>query len=182
MHVKKTISADEFWQFSLQYYALNNNQTLLLWLQDNAGLNVNVVLLLMYLRTKSANISFNKFNDLNRINKNLDSLTSNYRKKRRALKVVNIANGITDYRCKEYQVLLNQELDLEKQQQSNLIEAALDFFGDDLKYRESVNMDIKHYLLASVICKENDDINKLENVLDELLDEQKKLAVAYGTL
>lgn len=180
LDAQTNISTDEFWQFSLQYYGLNDNQTLLLWLQDKAGLNVNLVLLLFYLQTKSVCISFNEFNYLKVFNKNLDSLTSNYREKRRELKEDNIAKGLVDYRSISYQDLLNQELDLEKQQQTNLIQAVLTFARDDMKHCKHI--DIKHFLLSSVICIEDDAIIKLENIIDELMDTQQKLSISFGKM
>lgn len=182
LDVKTTISADEFWQFSLQFYGLDDNQTLLLWLQDKAGLNVNLVLLLFYLQTKSVYISFNKFSHLKDINKNLDSLTSNYREKRRELKADNIAKGMPDYRSISYQELLKQELDLEKQQQNNLLQATLAFVNDDKNNYKHTDMDIKHYLHSSLSSAEEDGVNKLQSTFDELIDRQQRLAITFGKI
>jgi uncharacterized protein (TIGR02444 family) len=180
--MEKKISVDEFWQFSLQYYGLNNKQSLLLWLQDNAGLNVNVVLLLIYLQIKSVKISLNNFSDLNKKNQKLDSLTSNYRKKRREIKAENIAKEMNDYRCVEYQELLKVELDLERQQQSNLLEAVLGFTGKDLNNRESGGIDIKRYLRSLVITDDNQHFSKLDNIFEELIAGQKYLTNDFGNL
>lgn len=153
-----------------------------MWLQDNAGLNVNVVLLLIYLQIKSVNISFNSFSDLNKKNQKLDSLTSNFRKKRRELKANNLARGMTDYRCFEYQALLKQELDLEKQQQSNLLEAVFGFTDDDLNCCQSGDIDIKRYLFSLVVFNDSNNVNKLNKILKELVAEQDQLAKDFGYL
>jgi uncharacterized protein (TIGR02444 family) len=151
-----------------------------LWLQDNAGLNVNVVLLLIYLQMKSVKISFNNISDLNKKNQKLDSLTSNYRKKRRELKADNIAKGMNDYRCSKYKELLKEELDLERQQQTNLLEAVFGSTGNDLNSCESSGIDIKRYLLSLVAS--NNDTKKLENMLEELIGEEEQLANDFGNL
>jgi uncharacterized protein (TIGR02444 family) len=120
------ISADEFWQYSLLYYAHNNNQAHLLGLQDKIGVNVNMVLLIMYLRLKECVISDIDIRLIHKKNRNLDSLTFNFRHKRRELKARLLAGGTANYKTDKYNTLLAQELDLERQQQALIVAAAKD--------------------------------------------------------
>lgn len=179
----KTISGNEFWQYSLQYYTRDNNQTILLWLQDNAALNVNVVLLLMYLQTKGLYISIDQLSHLNKNNQDLDRLTSSFREKKRILKADNISKGMADYRTVEYQALLQQELDLEKQQQMALIDIASKFSwqaNKDVTCGDGVSMDIKNYLLTLLVCTESALVTEVENRIDILIKEQQSLAYTFG--
>jgi uncharacterized protein (TIGR02444 family) len=183
LDLKATISVSEFWQYSLHYYTQNNNQTTLLWLQDNAALNVNIVLLLMYLQTKSMFISVNQFNDLNQKNQALDSLTSNFREKRRVLKADNIDKEMADYRTVDYQELLQQELDLEKQQQAQLINVVSEFINHthgDATCGDRASMDIKYYLLTLVVSVEGALVTESENRIDILIKEQQNIAHTFG--
>jgi uncharacterized protein (TIGR02444 family) len=173
LDLRTAISTHKFWQYSLQFYTQNNNQTTLLWLQDNAALNVNVALLLMYLQTKGVFISGDQFNHLNQENQDLDSLTSSFREKRRVLKADNIEEGMADYRTLDYQALFQQELDCEKQQQAQLIDI-VSTFGKHT--HDGTSMDIKYYLLTLVTSIESTLITKVESHIDVLIEEQQKLA------
>lgn len=155
----------------------------LLWLQEHALLNVNLILLLMYLQTKDVFISINKFKRLSKNNKNLDSLTSNFREKRKVMKVDNIANGIVDHRTREYQELLRLELDLEKQQQAKLIDMVLEFskhYDLDAKSNGCAGIDIKYYLGTLAVGIESALVIKSQKLISELIKEQKILATTFG--
>lgn len=183
MDLKTSISASEFWQYSLQYYTQNNNQETLLWLQDNAALNVNIVLLIMYLQTKSVFISTKQFNQLNNINQKLDSLTSNFREKRRLLKADNIGKGMADYRTDDYKDLLHQELESERQQQARLIDTVFDFAKDNHEIKnhsDIASMDIRYYLLPLLTGIDNDLVADSDSLINVLINEQQKLASSFG--
>jgi uncharacterized protein (TIGR02444 family) len=119
---RKNVCANEFWDYSLTFYGHGSNQKDLIYLQDSFGFNVNMILLVMYLQAKGMFVAATDLQAINLKNKKLDSLTCNFRKKRRALKVDNISKGLADYKTLAYQQLLTQELELEKQQQALIIE------------------------------------------------------------
>lgn len=120
------ISAEEFWQFSVQFYEQANVQENLLCLQDNFGLNVNIVLFIIYLRVKGLGLSAQQLKVINTKNQKLDSLTSNLRATRRSLKAQNIVSNVANNKYAEYQNLLAQELELEREQQATIISVTLD--------------------------------------------------------
>jgi len=114
---------------------------------------------------------------------NLDSLTSNYREKRRALKANNIAKGLEDIRTMDYQALLQQELELEKQQQTMLINEILELpkrNQDVEKYTDCVNTDIKYYLSILAAHKNGVAASEFESHIDKLIKEQVILAGTFG--
>ena len=120
---------------------------------------------------------------LTKLIQNLDSLTSNYREKRRALKANNIAKGLEDLRTIDYQALLHQELDLEKQQQTMLINEVLELpkqNHDVVKYTDCVNTDIKYYLSTLEANKDGVVASEFESHFDKLIKEQVILARTFG--
>ncbi|MFT6268149.1 MAG: hypothetical protein ACJAVV_000954 [Alphaproteobacteria bacterium] len=176
------ISADEFFDYSLQFYFQSHNQENLIWLQDNVDVNVNIALLLMYFSTKCVCLSVQDLKAINNNNENLDSLTSNIRQKRRALKDEHIARGLCDYKTSQYKELLAKELELEKKQQVAMIEFAQsclihamprinDNKGDSAIF-SSLN-DLKE-------LSENSIHEEAHAILTALMDEQKKLAGTFG--
>lgn len=53
-----TYSVDEFWQFSLRYYQIPSHKVSLLWLQDHANVNINLLLGLFYLAQQEVLLKF----------------------------------------------------------------------------------------------------------------------------
>lgn len=129
----KDINLEAFWDFSIRFYKFDNTQSLLLNLQDRAATNVNLFLFALYMAKKGLVLEQNELSIFSKAIESLDSLISNLRKKRRALKLKsgtfnthnmpdNTANKISDDEQKAaYRDLLKQELNYEKQQQQALI-------------------------------------------------------------
>jgi len=180
---KSTTSVKEFWQYSLQFYSLKDNQQTLLWLQDYAKLNINTILLLMYLQTKRVFISANEFNILTKKNESLDSLTSNLREKRMALKAKIIPSKMRGTHALDYQEFLKQELELEAQQQACLLNA-LDRLGQHNAPRFNLDnhdqMDIKSYLLATIRTSNEEYLSEAGGCIDALIHEQIEQAKIFG--
>lgn len=107
------LHSHEFWQFSLEVYARSGVQSCCLTLQDDWLLNVNILLLCCYLEEKRLACSIKQFEQLTQSISETDQALKVHRKKRRAAK---------DQDKSLYQQLLKVELDLEKQQQTQLIE------------------------------------------------------------
>ncbi|GAB55389.1 hypothetical protein GPUN_1265 [Glaciecola punicea ACAM 611] len=170
------LSSDEFFDYSLQFYFPGSNQENLMLVQDNADLNVNIVLLMMYLRTKNVGLTTDNIYAINDNNQILDSLTSNIRQKRRSLKADNIAQGLTDYKTLEYKDLLAQELALEKKQQALMIDLVTFFVSESQSYVTSGFYD--DTLLAAMKSLAGEDkrsiICDIADILEELLNAQKK--------
>ncbi len=119
------LTSEEFWAFSLDFYSIAAHQEALIWLQDHAQLNVNLVLLIFYSAINRHSFNNNKIKCLQKSIKELDSLTSNLREERRSHKANKIQVGQSDYKDAYYRELLAKELMLEKQQQTTLIETVL---------------------------------------------------------
>lgn len=181
--MQATISVDEFWRYSLQYYDLGKNKASLLWLQDEAGINVNCVLFLMYLQTKGLFVSFNKFKRLQTSIKNLDSLTSNFRVKRRMLKSHNIAQSISHFRTPEYRKLLEQELELERKQQAYLVSvfSQLPLTKSKLNTNSAkVKIDINEYINKLIRISDEQVLLAAGTLIEGLIKEQQSLEKIFG--
>jgi|GEM_PF-1805464 len=175
------LSSDEFFDYSQQFYFQGSNQENLMLLQDNADLNENIALLMMYLCTKNVGLTTDNIYSINDNNQILDSLTLNIRQKRRSLKADNIAQGLTDYRTLEYKDLLAQELALEKKQQALMIDLVKFFVSESQSCVTSVFYD--DTLLAAMKSLAGEDkrpiICDIADILEELLNAQKKLASTF---
>jgi uncharacterized protein (TIGR02444 family) len=175
------LSSGEFFDYSLQFYFQGSNQENLMLLQDNADLNINIVLLMMYLRTINVGLTTDDIYSINDNNQILDSLTSNIRQKRRSLKADNIAQGLTDYRTLEYEDLLAQELALEKKQQDLMIDLAKSF-GSQSQACVTIGFcdDTFFASMKSLAGEDPYSITRATaDILEELLNAQKKLASTF---
>lgn len=104
----KDWQAKAFWQFSLATYA--PNKAVYLALQDNFGLNVNLLLLCQFIASKGYHLGIEHIGALHQTIAKLDNQIQQHRDKRRS-----------ENNSQRRQQLLQKELELEKQQQEQLI-------------------------------------------------------------
>ncbi|WP_375321618.1 TIGR02444 family protein [Aliivibrio logei] len=114
---KALLTGEAFWTFSLSHYKKQGVQSAALALQDKHKGNVNLALLLIWL--DSLNIQFPSLHiTLLESSLNItDALLTSYRALRKKIK----QTGVIEL----YQQALQFELQLEKQQQTDLIETVL---------------------------------------------------------
>lgn len=103
------LQAEAFWQFSLDYYA--RYQEPLLRLQDESGLNVNILLLCLYLQEQHIRLSAQQFAGLRAAIRSTEALLAPLRTVRRLTKA---------HDEEAYLLLQKAELALEKRQQRQL--------------------------------------------------------------
>ncbi|QXO17648.1 MULTISPECIES: TIGR02444 family protein [Vibrio] len=113
-HVTLSLTLERLWQFSLQYYSVREVKEACLSLQNNFNGNVNLLLLLKYLDEQQLTLQEQDWQSLIEGIARTETLLHHYRELRRKLK-----NNLTDTLYRE---ALQFELQLEKQQQSDLIE------------------------------------------------------------
>ena len=109
---KHSLNASHFWDYSLEVYAKGKVQNSLIQLQDDYQLNVNVLLLMMYLDKQRIALECSQFQALKQSIAGSDAQLIEFRRKRRHAK-----SGDELL----YKALLEEELALEKQQQQLLI-------------------------------------------------------------
>lgn len=113
------VSEHQFWQFSVKFYNYKHNKEVLLELQDLACQNVNLILFACFLVSKK--LPFN--NELVRCLMDAiaehDSMTRQFRQKRRLFKARSTTADA--HQQNEYELMLKQELELEKQQQALIV-------------------------------------------------------------
>ena len=114
---KALLTGEVFWSFSLSHYKKQDVQSAALTLQDLYQGNVNLALLLIWLDNLSIGFPTPHIKTLEKALISTDTLLFSYRKLRKAIKQT--ANTSL------YQDALNFELQLERQQQADLIEALL---------------------------------------------------------
>jgi uncharacterized protein (TIGR02444 family) len=116
------LSAQNFWQFSIELYQHHEAQSLLLNLQDEVGVNVNLALFCAYLDSQQIYVTQAQFTQLLDCISNFNqTYTTQLRQLRKSVK----ANADSFKNYKELrQHLLNAELELEKQEQQLLVERA----------------------------------------------------------
>lgn len=105
--------AEHFWQYSVEVYSQAAAQRACLYLQDEAGLNVNLLLMCGFLTNQGAKLSSEQFNALCRAVKPAADQTQLHRQRRKKAK--KDSSG-------DYAQLLQQELVLERQQQQCMID------------------------------------------------------------
>ncbi|MFM2588673.1 TIGR02444 family protein [Vibrio sp. TBV020] len=113
-HVEISLTLERLWQFSLQYYSVREVKAACLNLQNQFKGNVNLLLLLKWLDEQQ--ICFRE-QDWHRVEECLgrsEALLLNYREFRRKLKL-HVSDTL-------YRESLQFELQLEKQQQSDLVD------------------------------------------------------------
>ncbi|WJG09317.1 TIGR02444 family protein [Aliiglaciecola sp. LCG003] len=107
------LQAEQFWRYSLRVYGASDVKQLCLSLQDQHGLNVNMLLLCGFLHQADISLSVKQFESLNAGMSQLNAQTKALRSERQK---------ITDKSAVAYKSLLAQELSLEQRQQHCLIE------------------------------------------------------------
>lgn len=112
--------AEDFWQWSGQHYANEDVKNACLALQDEFGLNVNLLLLCQYAQTQGLGISIGQIPVLIACIGHSDEALRAHRAQRKAAKTGDPS---------VYTQLLEQELAMERAQQSELI-ACLNSFGE----------------------------------------------------
>ncbi|AXY00118.1 MULTISPECIES: TIGR02444 family protein [Vibrio] len=113
-HVEFTLTLEHLWQFSLQFYGVREVKEACLSLQNNYHGNVNLLLLLKWLDEQQVIFLEQDWPILQGCIMRSETLLSSYRELRRHLKLqVNDAL---------YREALQFELQLEKQQQSDLVD------------------------------------------------------------
>lgn len=108
------MQADVFWQFSLSRYGEPGVKEACLRLQDQYGLNVNMLLLCDFLYARQLSVSSEEMSELVRASVPTDETLAALRRHRKTLK-------LTD--PEKYKLALEDELQVEKQQQTDLINA-----------------------------------------------------------
>lgn len=106
------LSASQFWQYSTALYADNSVKQNCLALQEDFGLNVNVLLLCSYCNSRGEVYSEDSFQQLNLAIKASEDLLTQHRNIRKAAK---------EHHPQQYKLLLEEELEMERQQQSILL-------------------------------------------------------------
>lgn len=107
--------AEDFWQFSLSLYAQRGVSDACLLLQDNAGVNVNVLLFVCFLKARDLPLDRASLGHLIAAIANSDKQITAHRKVRIA------AKPDEGEHCEHYERLKAEELALERKQQYNLI-------------------------------------------------------------
>ncbi|ASD65758.1 TIGR02444 family protein [Pseudoalteromonas piscicida] len=114
------LSREDFWQFACEFYSRPQMQSRLLNLQDTAGKNINLCLLLCYLDSLTLTISPSTFTALVHTAKQFDEAVL---QPQRAIRTTLKAHhqDYEDYK-KLRAAMLAAELELEKRQQALLLE------------------------------------------------------------
>ena len=140
----KEFTVDGLWQFSLEHYAKNKNN--LLWLQDKLGLNINLVLSILYACANERLLGLHDCINMYQQIQQLDSLTQNFRSYRKGLKNAN-NQGKSD----TYNQALERELDFEKKQQVRLVESMNQL---DIQFNSNINSAQISQLFALILKSE----------------------------
>lgn len=106
-----SFNSDSFWQFSVEFYSLEPIKQACLTLQDNFDFNVNLILLCCWLDGLCVKLSAGQLHQLKGVVKNSDKELKQHRKLRTGSK----------NQADRYAALLQQELELERVQQSVLV-------------------------------------------------------------
>ncbi|MDW6091697.1 TIGR02444 family protein [Vibrio rhizosphaerae] len=109
-----SLTLERLWQFSLQYYSVREVKEACLSLQNNYHGNVNLLLLLKWLDEQQLSIGQQDWHRVMTCISTTEGLLNSYRELRRKLKV-HLPDTL-------YRESLQFELQLEKQQQSDLVD------------------------------------------------------------
>lgn len=136
-----SLTLERLWQFSLQYYSVREVKDACLTLQNHYHGNVNLLLLLKWLDEQGATISEQDWHQVGECLSRSESLLGSFRELRRKLKR-NVADTL-------YRETLQFELQLEKQQQSDLVDCINGLTlgnanGDPLTLRYCRQLDGEH--------------------------------------
>lgn len=113
-HVEISLTLERLWQFSLQYYSVREVKEACLNLQNQFKGNVNLLLLLKWLDEQQVCFKEQDWHKVEECLGRSEALLHSYRDLRRKLK-----HNLTDTLYRES---LQFELQLEKQQQSDLVD------------------------------------------------------------
>ncbi|WP_194436789.1 TIGR02444 family protein [Vibrio fluminensis] len=109
-----SLTLERLWQFSLQYYSVREVKEACLTLQNHHHGNVNLLLLLKWLDEQGATIALRDWAQVEQCLSRSETLLSSFRELRRKLKLT-VPDSL-------YRETLQFELQLEKQQQSDLVD------------------------------------------------------------
>ena len=116
--MSEAITADKFWQFSLQLYP--QVKPLCLQWQDELGVNVNLLLLLCYLEQQQLSLSAA---ELQQLAAQLNNFSAQFTKPLRTLRKNTAIAAVTPAQQQTLkQALLQAELELEKLEQQLLLQ------------------------------------------------------------
>ncbi|WP_260259985.1 TIGR02444 family protein [Vibrio intestinalis] len=118
-HVRVSLTLERLWQFSLQYYSVREVKEACLNLQNQFKGNVNLLLLLKWLDEQQVTIDEQDWHKVEECLGRSESLLNSFRELRRKLKF-NLSDTL-------YREALQFELQLEKQQQSDLVDCVNSF-------------------------------------------------------
>ncbi len=113
-HAQISLTLERLWQFSLQYYSVSEVKEACLLIQNQHKGNVNLLLLLIWLDEQQVRFSENDWPILDSCLHRAESLLHDYRELRKQFKK-HLPDSL-------YRKSLQFELQLEKQQQSDLVE------------------------------------------------------------
>jgi uncharacterized protein (TIGR02444 family) len=119
------VTSDAFWQYSLRVYGAGQTKDCLLYLQDEANLNVNILLFSGFLASKGYMLYATDIVHLFKAIKPLDERTKRLRAKR--IRFALACSGQS--KCKlsaYYKALMATEIMSEKEQQEAIVKAAID--------------------------------------------------------
>ncbi|MEW9797751.1 TIGR02444 family protein [Alteromonas sp. CYL-A6] len=114
---KVDLSAAAFWDYSVSVYTRSDVAAHALSLQDNHGVNVNLLLLLCWCLENGVVLNLKQFSDLRAAIADSESALQQHRVQRRQAHPDNGGNQA------DYEVLKAQELVLEREQQAQLVSA-----------------------------------------------------------
>ncbi|MBW3697372.1 TIGR02444 family protein [Vibrio sp. T187] len=113
-HAQISLTLERLWQFSLQYYSVREVKDACLSLQNNHNGNVNLLLLLKWLDEQQVSFHEEDWHKVQECLGRSEALLHSYRELRKRLK-----HHVVD---SLYREALQFELQLEKQQQSDLVD------------------------------------------------------------
>ncbi|WP_428772666.1 TIGR02444 family protein [Vibrio sp.] len=113
-HVRISLTLERLWQFSLQYYSVREVKEACLTLQNQYHGNVNLLLLLKWLDEQQVSFPAEEWHQVEACLSRSETLLHSYREMRRKMKL-HLPDTL-------YREALQFELQLEKQQQSDLVD------------------------------------------------------------
>lgn len=114
------ISEEALWQYSLGVYGIERNKQCLLWLQDHANMNINILLSTGYLANCGWVISAQ---DIAKMFSAIAHLDADTRRLREARRLLALSSGQSNFKLSPaYTAALHAELESEKQQQQAIVQ------------------------------------------------------------
>ncbi|WP_299687339.1 TIGR02444 family protein [uncultured Vibrio sp.] len=113
-HAPTSLTLEQLWQFSLQYYSVRGVKDACLALQNQHHGNVNLLLLLKWLDEQQLSFAEQEWHKVQQCLTRSENLLHNYRELRKHLKT-HVSDSL-------YREALQFELQLEKQQQADLVD------------------------------------------------------------